>query len=130
MNSRHTALWIVALIAVIVIVVISLVALAFARHDGGMMGEYTYMVTGWGLLLMVAMMIVIPIIVIVVAVVVGIGLRSPPTPPPPYYYSQPPPPMYDEAVWKRRESLEILGQRYARGEMTEIEYLRAKDELR
>jgi uncharacterized membrane protein len=95
-----------------------------------MMGEHTYMVTGWGLLFMVAMMIIIPIVVIVIAIVVGIGLRSPPTPPPPYFYQSPPPtPGYDESA-RRRESLEILGQRYARGEMTEIEYLRAKDELR
>jgi uncharacterized membrane protein len=130
MNSRHTTLWIVALTAVIVIVVISLVALAYARHDGGMMGEHMYTVTGWGLLLMVAMMIIIPTVVIVFAVLVGMVPKSPPTPPPPYYYSQPPAPMYDEAVWKRRESLEILGQRYARGEITEIEYLRARDELR
>jgi uncharacterized membrane protein len=130
MKDKNTAIWIVALIVVTLIVIIALVSLAFARHDGGMMGEHMYTITGWGLLLMVAMMIIIPIIVIVIAIVVGIGLRSPPTPPPPYFYPSPPPaPGYDESA-RRRESLEILGQRYARGEMTEIEYLRAKDELR
>jgi uncharacterized membrane protein len=130
MKDKNTAIWIVALIVVTLIVIIALVSLAFARHDGRMMGEHMYTITGWGLLLMVAMMIIIPIIVIVIAIVVGIGLRSPPTPPPPYFYPSPSPaPGYDESA-RRRESLEILGQRYARGEITEIEYLRAKDELR
>jgi uncharacterized membrane protein len=128
MTDRRTTLW--AVIAfVIAIVAIVLIAAAFFAPTADFQFDWQHMMMGRAWVWWTALIAIVVMVVIILTVVVLILALRPHTPRAPYY---PPTPRweYDQVAERKREVLDVLGQRYARGEITEIEYLRAKDELR
>jgi len=138
MTNGRTTLWAVIAI-VIAILAIVLIAAAFFAPTADFQFDGQHMTMGSGWVWWMALMMIGAVVIIALIVVVILYVLRPSTPSGPYYPPQPPigpyyppqPPIgYDQTAEGKREALEVLGQRYARGEVTREEYLRMKDDLK
>ncbi len=125
MNGRNTVLWAIIALIVVVAVGFMIAATFFAPADGWWMGDHMSSLTGWGWILMIAMMGLVPVVIIAIIVLLARPSQRPPSPP-----SYPPQPRTDlEEGRGRKEALNIIGERYGRGEISREEYLRMKEDL-
>lgn len=116
MDSKERSIWIAVGLIVAIAAVVVILGVVFApsiQFDGMHMD----MGTGWWVWM--AIMIVGGVIILLLIIYVILAALRPTTI---VTYAQPPE--------GRKEALDVLAQRYARGEITREEYLRMKDELK
>jgi len=120
MDARRSSPWLWPVLAILLIVGgVALLAAVMSPYGGG---YYGMMGAGWGWgIAMVAMMLV-PLVVLVLLVLVFAGALSPREVPLAYVPATAVP-------MPAGSALEILNARYARGEISQDEYLRIKSDL-
>ena len=128
MTDRKTTLWVVIGL-VIAIVAIVLIAAAFFAPSANFEFDGHHMNIGENWVWWMALMMIVGVLIVVLIVIAFLYALRPSAPSGPYY-PPPSPPAYDQSAERKREALEVLGQRYARGEITTEEYLRMKDDMR
>ncbi len=119
---RNSALF--ALVAVIIcfVVVLAIVAALFAP-SGEFWLDGTHMQFDWsGMWWLMILGMLVPVVIVLIVVLAILSLR--PTARVQYGWR------YEQSPDQKRQALEVLGERYARGEITREEYLRMKDDLR
>ena len=130
-DHRNPVLYaIIGLLIAIVLILVVVAALFTPTTTFWTDTQHMNMRGEWGVWL-AAMMFGTLVVVVLIVLAIFFAVR-PHTPRPPYY--PPSPPEYQSGYGRteqgRTESLEILGQRYARGEISREEYLRMKDDLK
>ncbi len=117
MEARLSSPWLWPMLAILVVVgVVALLAVVMSPYGGG---HYGMMGGGWGWgIAMIAMMLV-PLVALLLFVLVFTGAFSPGEMPLAYV----------PATMPAGSALEILNARYARGEISQEEYLRIKSDL-
>lgn len=117
MEARRSSPWLWPVLAILLVVgVVALLAVVMSPYGGG---YYGMMGAGWGW--GIAMMLV-PLVVLVLLVLVFAEALSPRGVPFAYVSATP-------APMPAGSALEILDARYARGEISQDEYLRIKSDL-
>ena len=117
MEARRSSPWLWPVLAILLVVgVVALLAVVMSPYGGG---SYGMMGGGWGW--GIAMMLV-PLVVLVLLVLVFAGALSPREVPLAYVPATAVP-------MPAGSALEILNARYARGEISQDEYLRIKSDL-
>ncbi|MGD0056904.1 MAG: SHOCT domain-containing protein [Methanomassiliicoccales archaeon] len=137
MNHRNSLLYaIIGLIIAVIVILVIIAALFTPTTTFWTPGQRMNMNSDWGRWIAVmtlgAVTVVILIILAIFLAVRPHAPHAPYYPPGPPQYSSSPQyqPGYRRMEPSRREALEILGQRYARGEISREEYIRMRDDLR
>jgi uncharacterized membrane protein len=130
MSHSNTVLWVVIVLVVAFMVILPIMVALFVPTTGFWVGYHMPMdwSSAWSMMLVMMVLGGVVVVLIVVAVIYAL---KPSSPSGPYYPPNPPQyqPGYGQTEQSRREALEILGQRYAKGEIAREEYLRMKEDL-
>jgi len=120
MEARQSTPWLWPALAILLVVgVLAFLAVIMSPYGGG---YYGMMGGGWGWGIAMSAMMLVPLVVLVLLVLVFAGALSP-REAPLVHVPATPTPMPAESA------LEILNARYARGEISQDEYLRIKSDL-
>ena len=120
MEARRSIPWLWPVLAILLVVgVVALLAAVMSPYGGGYYGK---MGVGWGWGMAMTAMMLVPLVVLVLLALVYAGALSPRGMPLAYVPATP-------APMPAGSALEILNARYARGEISQDEYLLIKSDL-